>query len=602
MFYFAWVNAADTIFLDGYAREDEKVLSIQITHTEGEFPSATVEVRNPRVGLLAASRRQWAWLACDSGDTPGVVPLFFGRIIGVPSDLQGDTVTLEFLARPSDWDAQRATLAAAMQVTPYWDPVWFDEAGRANPDSVLEGYPRLWHTDRVTHVVTASDVLTGEAGTLNVGGNFFRDSLHVQYGTVPGRVIAVTGTVQWDQEAFGSVNLTTALLAAFRTIGGSSKARMATSFTGEGLMNSWPKKGDNIGAGWEVGLSNVVRVDGSLSAAGDQQVVQTSNGRIVSFPLWALAPLFYADYNVTRSRSETVTFTLATDCQALLTDPGSDDQLTLSTQSAEINLPIDPGGLMPIGDLSRRTYFQTPRGWDSIANLICQARAQLLLRSRAVYLTLDIPWEVGIGLSCRHNVFVQDARLPLGQAAGKVTNYVLSMNGDSGVRVCTVTVGCTIGHGNTVTDAAGDPLYVATGYVNDGYQSYTDRIVMPIAGEVTFTPPEGIPINDDGVNFNDMRAATVLVPIVGTDTEPDEPGIDIIFGEGPQRAILRRGGGDMAAVTNALNTAFTSVRVNLVPLTRGPFDQTYAVTVSELMCPQTIDLESGDGTGTGEGT
>jgi hypothetical protein len=60
-------------------------------------------VRNPRIGLLAPGRKQWAWLSWldDRNPTAGVTPLFFGRLVGVPQQIARQPVTLNFMARPA---------------------------------------------------------------------------------------------------------------------------------------------------------------------------------------------------------------------------------------------------------------------------------------------------------------------------------------------------------------------------------------------------------------------------------------------------------------------------------------------------------------------
>lgn len=598
-FYFAWVDPDETVYGAEHAVVNEQILSIDMTCAEGEFASLRIEIKNTYgIGLLSPTRKKWAWLSVDLDDaTGGAVPLFFGRVVGVPSDLQGDIIIVELIGRPLDWDAQRRGLGETLKVLPFYDPVWLNDEARQDPDSVLEGYPALWHVDPVTHLVTISDILAGDT-VVDVGEGFIRDSLAMRYGPVPGRRVAVRGTVQWDQQAAGTVDLTAALITAFRTLGGTSYANLISSFTGQGLSEDWPKPETRIGSGWFVGESAVERVDGRVTAAGDQEVVQTANGRIVSFPLWILRPTFKVNYEASRARSETVTFTLEADVQPMLTEPGDDEVLSLAVESAEVDQPIDAGAALPIGDISRNSYFQTTRGWRSIEHLIARARALLLARSRAVQVTVAVPFATALAFSCRKSMRLNDARLPCGEVVGKIVSYSLRMDGDSGECIGEVTIGCAVGEGNTVTDEAGDPLYVQLGYVNDGYQAYENRVVMPVAGEVAYTPPEGILVQDDGVDFNDMRAATVLEPILGTGSEIDEPAIDVLFGETAQRAIIAEGGGDMAAVTEALNAGYTTVRVNLKPLNRGPFEQEYAITVTNLMVPKMIDLACDGDTGT----
>lgn len=605
-FYFAWVDPDEDVFEPEHEREDEKVFSVEISESEGEFPGLRIEIENPRVGLLAPSRKRWAWLAEDNGTD--VTPLFFGRLVGIPENINAEVITLEFLARPTDWNDQREALAAAMRVFPYYDPVWLNADARADPDAVLEGYTKLWNVDRVTHVVSATDIIDGEGGTVNISGDFMRDSLGITYSDVPLRSVTMNVSVQWTQQGAGTVDLTQSIVDAFHEQAPSSiplsappglttQRYVIKSYTGQGLIDDWPEKDDSIGAGWTIAEAEATRVDGKVNEAGEQ-VVDAVWGDIVSFPVWTLIPKFVARYGAERSKKENVSFTLYGSVQAIVADPGDDETVTISLSSSEIQEFVDDdGATMPIGDLGRRSYFQSERGWKSIENLIARARARMLIRSRAVEVDFDVSWENGLQLSCKKNVFIVDDRLPGGQAAGKVLGYVLSHSGDSGERICRVKIGCTVGRGGVVIEHPGYPTYVNDGYVN-GYQVRRNRIVMPIAGEVTFIPPEGIAIDDDGVDFYRMDPERVLLPIEASTDLPAEPAINVVYGPGEQANVVDQAHYDAQAAIAAMNQAYTSIRINIVPLTRGPFEQSYPIEVSSLSIPKTIDMEESDGTDT----
>ena len=158
MFHFAWVDASETIFGPQHLVEDEKVLSFAIEHSEGDFASLSVVIKNPRIGLLAPARKTWAWLS------HGSTPLFFGRLVGVPSSINQNAVTLEFIARPADYAAQKEALAITLRTLPYYDPVFLTPEAQVDPDTVLEARPELWHIDRTTLAVTTSHILVGEDG------------------------------------------------------------------------------------------------------------------------------------------------------------------------------------------------------------------------------------------------------------------------------------------------------------------------------------------------------------------------------------------------------------------------------------------------------
>jgi hypothetical protein len=119
---FVWADPAETTFVEAtHAREDEDVFAFELTQSEGDFAQLSVTLRNPRAGFLRPDRKQWAWLSARMPDS-SIIPLFFGRLIGVPSNVFGELVTIEFVARPADFLARKTALADALRVLPHPEP------------------------------------------------------------------------------------------------------------------------------------------------------------------------------------------------------------------------------------------------------------------------------------------------------------------------------------------------------------------------------------------------------------------------------------------------------------------------------------------------
>jgi hypothetical protein len=152
MFYFAWLDAGDTTFGVEHQVEDEQIYSFKMEHQEGDFCSLTIEIKNPRVGLLNEARPEWCWFSYRKLDDT-VVPLFHGRLVGIPADLTTTVVSLDFIARPDDFEAQKSALAETLKVAPYWDPIWIAEEELTNPDVVLNARPQLYHIGRTDRLV-----------------------------------------------------------------------------------------------------------------------------------------------------------------------------------------------------------------------------------------------------------------------------------------------------------------------------------------------------------------------------------------------------------------------------------------------------------------
>jgi len=650
----AWVDEAQA-FGPSVVRNDEDVFSWRLTQSEGDFATLEVEIINPRVGLIAPGRPRWVWFSASRtkesasefeepafGFGMGAtlrhevdIPLFKGRIVGVPEDVANDIVKLTFIARPSDFESQKIGVAAEKAVVPYYDPIWFAPDDANDPDNVLEFRPELWHTDRVTHEVSTSNILNGEDGTVVLTeDNVLADSVRVNFGAPPVSRVNVVATVTWNQVASGDVDISQALNTQWGCI---------VTYTGDKLLENWPKPGARIGAGWKFGNTYIKRVNAPRServpAMGYVNSPYTWNGiqtnidnfdvlqleqpvwtfdieesrfpiiqrtlggfiRLVPYaarghytgfgniyipphsfwvPKWTLQQRTYASYEASRGRTETLSFSLPADMQDVVTDPAGAEVLDLTFASSEITSPVDPGGAMPLGKPSNAVYFSSTRGTQSVESLLMMARAQILARARCVNVEAECPFDFGIesGLSLRKNAVLYDYQLPGGVAAGKITEYTLSLHGDSGVASCEITFACTVGRGGAVASEPGEPTYCADGYV-DGYQRREGEFVMPVPGEITYKSIEGLLPNDDGIDFDRMTMGTCVRSVRVTNTYPTQ--------EAAMRAPLALVPGD---VIEALNKVPTTWELNMVPIGSGPFQTNFDLETSDLKIPKTIDL------------
>ena len=643
-------------------RFDEDVLSVEISQTEGDFATLTVELRNPGLGLLAAGRNLWCWLSWDPAwpdGVPDLIPLFNGRLIGVPRLSAGEGVQLQFLARPDDYIAQKGALADSLQVLPYFDPVWI--SGEAGPDTVLETYSALWHIDRTSLTLTISDIVQGEDGTIEIGEDrALYDNFSLSYGEPPLSAVSVSGTVSWQQRATGMLDLTQTVLDAFRDQAGAPFGRVLAGsphhatlgtqyrvtdlqfsggaliqvLSGDGLLNSWPKAGSNIGAGWsfptgvdgagvplnyvedpsdqnksgaftEIGydVSYATNAGNSINAAlaaanifgggGDyipynDGVMQILNkGQLVqvqvSFPTSTLHFRMVAEYKADRRRTETVNAVMVADVQRQLSDSADSDRETITLTSDFVGQGVDIGGGIPITDLSYKSYFQTTRGTASLEYLLLAARAKLRARARSVEITFAVDWRTALGIGLRHSVLLLDRRLPGGSATGKVKSYTLRCN--DGVQIGEFTIGATIGNGTPSEAAAGAPTYVDEGYVEPGWQVYAGAQTMLLADEFAYETLEAAAIDDDGVNLANLSRENAVRYCI------------VVNGMKDQVEALQQYQGSVAPTNGdplaTMREMMTTVTLDLVPLTGAEFHTDFFPALSQLSLPKTIDLAAG---------
>ena len=99
-----------------------------------------------------------------------------------------------------------------------YDEAVIDKARRSDPDVVLEGYTKIWHYDRETHVITVSDEITGEDGLVEFDGasedgKVLYDGLGLTLTSGPLSRVDVSAEYTWTQQARGTVDLTSYLLS-----------------------------------------------------------------------------------------------------------------------------------------------------------------------------------------------------------------------------------------------------------------------------------------------------------------------------------------------------------------------------------------------------
>ena len=596
--FFAWVEPTETTFGPEHVRQDERIIVIDIGHNEGGIPSCDLDIRNPRVGFLAPGRKRWAWLSVTLDDSAGAEPLFFGRVDVVPDDVNRERVRIKLLARPIDFDEQKRDVAAALKVPPYWDDIWFDEDRRNDPDVVFEGRPLRWHVDRLTHLVTASHILNGEDGTIALGaGDYVYDSLSIARGQAPVRLVQGELQVHWPQAAQGRIDATQRLNQAFAAAG--SSASLPSSLTGEGLADDWPAKGDRIGGGWEHDITTLKQQDGiavpvtykkvkvrSTTPATDGVAATEQQPATLGIQIWHFSADLQPRYDVVRRRSERLTFVLEADVQALEAEPGDEETFEFTLSSTSIVDAIDGSDATPIGDVRKRAYFPTDRGLQSVEFGLAKAICHILVSARAVQVSARLAPALALalltaGLSCRKNAIITDPRIPGGQAAGKIIGYSFRIDGDrAGEITATLTIGCSVGRGNSVVTEAGEPSYVEDDTLEDGIQERDGETFFGPAGAVTYGD-FAVPPADDGVDFFDMRAETMIERL------------EVINGINVQDAAISHTFPDPPAAIEALNAVFTRVKWKLKVLTGGPFETVYDLPASPLMVPKTIDFEAG---------
>ena len=243
-FYFAWVDSDQTDFDAGtMAVVNETIFDFEIKHEEGQCATLDMTIKNDRVGLLAPGRKVWAWLSYEPPTGSGIIPLFFGVLVGIPTNLFAEKITIKLIARPENYIEARQAVAETLKIVPYYDPIFLTETKRDDPDAILEGWSSLYHVDRTSLVVSASDVLVGEDDTIIFQeDDAFYNNVSMNLDQSPLAQIQIQADVHWTQRYIGYID---------------GPDVNIQSYTGSTFLSDWPKPGTSLGGGWTVETSFV---------------------------------------------------------------------------------------------------------------------------------------------------------------------------------------------------------------------------------------------------------------------------------------------------------------------------------------------------------
>lgn len=387
-FYLAWVDAGVAFDPDVHNVMDEYVFSWRRILSEGDKPKLEIEMMNPHIGILNPDRKTWIWLAYDTGSTAGIIPLFNGRVVATPANIFSEVITLQFVSWPVDYFARLQRVAESMKIAPYYDPVFIDVIKRDDPDTILEAWSALWHVDPVSLEVTASDILNGEDGNQDFSAaDAFYDSVNMSLKQAPLTAVLMDATVSWTQTARGFIDMGN---------------RVILSYSGDGIINDWPKPLQTLSGGWSVQYSIAVDVFGIRSALtgtasysytnpekqhrdgdtlslnismtvpqlmgpylshiltakiqsgvldpfavdsdGDPSPLNIPASADVSSvycPLWQVNTSLVLRYDAARQRTERVVFLLKADLQAVINDPlVTENSETITRNGTDVGVPI----------------------------------------------------------------------------------------------------------------------------------------------------------------------------------------------------------------------------------------------------------------------
>jgi len=563
-FYFCWVNEEDNAFVQDFGVNQEVLLEFSYSEKEGDFPRLEIRIKNPMTALLAPGRKRWAWFSFDTGPATPKQPIFFGQVVAVPDDLDGNTLTYQLLARPRNVNTLKTAVADTLRVLPWWDKAMIDRKRWADDDLVLETRPVSWHYHPTTHAVSTTGFLIGEGGVVEyLASEHVDDRCKVRLGTPPIHTVRQRMEFSWTQQGTGILDLSEYIAENWPNNLVAVGDRVITSFTLN--ESNWPQSGASLKDGWTAATSEAVPVydltTRSRSTAEklqfiwppDELTVDVNNSRqyvdVIPPGSYSLGQI-YTDYNykvtfdkdpgdakseitsisistawtdlfmplyhtkitliagweASRPYTESVEFIVTADMQPIITMP-DDTQITEldDLKSNNLSEPLDPDNYegAPIGDSRRRSYVTQDRGRESLQFGALRARNAIIMNSRAVRVTFSpIDLEKMMSTTLRHNALVHNFRIPGdGTALGKVIEKTIEFNGVALIN--TIVMASCLGRGGTVTEVDGEPEYVDDEYIDktEDYQQYIgEQLFVSDEADLLYSPPLFDP-QDDGLDL-----------------------------------------------------------------------------------------------------
>lgn len=498
---------------------DLPTYDVTISEDEGEFPVLEVAFANEGVGIdTLVGGMPRILLSIDRLDADlkrvDTVLLFDGTLDDAGDvEMGGEDVTLRYEARRDDWQALRDAVLATIGL-PFADPCAGD---LSDPVERLDGIPSLVCWSRTTRRPVLSSAINGGGGTHHdIGTRHVQGACRVRRNGKPlGRLDAVVSG-EFTQRRIGEFDVGEMIEEA---AGGD-----LSTLTPEELAKDWAKPGSDFSGGYVVSDGDLVLLDAPQGAAETIEFEQAAAAARTFRPgatqpqavrlrrRW-LKPVLSLGATSETKRREEVRFSIynagqgaSTDSETLEIkldnlqyDAGAPDWQpnrhvpqgaierfagfvwrSLEPHDATDSLWVDRvyeddlgrkvyrwelviADGSPLGSPMAASFFNTPRGRQSIDHAVAAATQRLAYSQRNWEVEIEVePLDV-LGISTCDTMRVVSDRIPGdgGEVIGKVKSYSMKLSASQAT--LNVTLGVSSGSGAAGGTAAGGRRTVAWG-------------------------------------------------------------------------------------------------------------------------------------------
>jgi hypothetical protein len=480
------------------------LFDIEISEEENNFPKAKIVVDAlspyPKLGTKGMIK------------TSNEKVLFQGVVEASPNRVNDSLSEIILISRPPDYKVNIQTLLKKNRLHPFWDGLYIPSEKHNDFNERQDIKMTTFACHRLTGEISECDLFQGNQ-KLHIGGDFFKDSLKITKLKPPLSRCEVKVHVHWIQKEWGMANISSSIRRAFPN-------SQVSTYSKDALLKNWPERGKYLGRSgiWVLksGLKARRPTGANYPAYSKAHPLQDEKGKARSYKLrrfW-FKPTLWVGWKVKQLRKETLTFTLEQTCMG-----GSDGikhlDFTLQNINPEPNAhPWMPETTYTLGDKvthkngiyrclfdhkagmifeeqkwhlkrnfktplenpARASFFLTDRGYLAAEHAMERARVEMKTSRRNLKIVFETTWEKMMSLVCDTSITLNDPRIPGGEITGKVIAYSFIAKGDTGEKICRVTLLClekTEQSKKRMNQPS--PEYV-TDYLEDGGQVQLNRI------------------------------------------------------------------------------------------------------------------------------
>ncbi len=499
----------------GFVQSHIPIFHLEISQKEDHFARAKLTIdaliKLPTSGTLGLL------------DKEDGTRLLQGQLIGVPVRVDAYLAEIELVACPENFQLQNEMLQKESRHTPFWSGLWVKPEKHNDYQELQAIKTASLYCDRVTGELSWSDWFD-EGKKVNVGSNFFLDSLKFRFVRTPLKSCSVNVNAHWIQSDWGVENVSSALRRAF-------PHHLVSTFTPQSLLKKWPEEGKRLGRSgiWILKsklkpmnpLGKVFkRSSPPIKVASKEKGEQTY--RIQR--LW-YQPNLWIGWKYKQKRSETLSVTLEHNIDAVypvpfetktlaytlqninpnpnvyawqpctyysrgsevIYDNGIYTCLTNHTSALSFQIPnvwkLKKRFWTPLGNPARESFFLTVEGYRAAEHAMERAKYELAKSARYLEVSFESTWDLLENLTTDMSAEILDPSLPQGGVKGKVIRCTLIADGESGERWGKATIVVTprsrMAEKQTLMPTPG---YVEDAYCEESCQAFENQLCETASG------------------------------------------------------------------------------------------------------------------------